>query len=386
MARNGREFEINPDHFTSLIEYVRRVARGEGSTDFSTLYMRAYAVYVLALAGQSDALELIGRFDHLSMPRTGRAWLAATLAIGTGDAKRGIDYLNTMPLAEWREYLPYGVLHSPLRASAVELLTLCEIGDTDFARMDALAAEITAILNQGRYYHLYTTQENAFVITALMRYYDRMAQNFEQCRATIAWEGGAFELQGAKPFNQKLKGAGASFTIANTGPVPIVVAAVAGGVPLQPETEAVSEGITINRTLLNREGAPLIRPPRQGETCIVRLEIITPLERHNVVVSDLLPAGLEIENPRLSGLDAAAFVGSSMSIHPNHLEVRDDRLIAVFDRIAAHVPPKGKLGQVFYYTVNAITPGTFEQPASTIECMYDPRAHGATAPGALTIE
>ena len=98
LVRNDRELTIDKNDFELLQNYVRRLA-----TDYSYdgsgsgLYQRAYAVYVLALGGDRDAINMIPRFDSLSIPQAGRYLLAAALAMSTRDRDRVQLYLNTAP-------------------------------------------------------------------------------------------------------------------------------------------------------------------------------------------------------------------------------------------------------------------------------------------------
>ena len=46
----------------------------------------------------------------------------------------------------------------------------------------------------------------------------------------------------------------------------------------------------------------------------------------NVVMADLLPAGLEIENPRLLTTAPPPWIGRKTH-HPEHMDIRDDRML-----------------------------------------------------------
>ena len=61
-----------------------------------------------------------------------------------------------------------------------------------------------------------------------------------------------------------------------------------------------------------------------------------------VLVNDLLPAGFEIDNPRLvDSADLANFAWLPQT-EAAHLEFRDDRFIAAFDRDAGRRPRRSR--------------------------------------------
>ena len=101
----------------------------------------------------------------------------------------------------------------------------------------------------------------------------------------------------------------------------------------------------------------------------------------HLLLVDRLPAGLEIDNPKL--LDAEATAGlawAKSDVQPIHTEFRDDRFVAAYDRD----PGQSAFFSVAY-TVRAVTPGRYVHPAATIEDMYRPERYGRTAFGTLEV-
>jgi hypothetical protein len=97
---------------------------------------------------------------------------------------------------------------------------------------------------------------------------------------------------------------------------------------------------------------------------VVKLTLTSSVDRLDyVAVSDLLPAGFEIENPRLSEATAYPFVRNA-SI-PDYMDIRDDR-INLYTGFRG-----GKRQHLFYYAVRAVTAGDFVYPPVTAEAMYD---------------
>ena len=103
-----------------------------------------------------------------------------------------------------------------------------------------------------------------------------------------------------------------------------------------------------------------------------------------ILLVDRLPAGFEIENPRLvdSG-DVKTLGWLKTTVEPQHTEFRDDRFVAAFDFFGSS-RRRGRRGDgddgragpassaTVAYIVRAVTPGTFVHPAATVEDMYRP--------------
>jgi uncharacterized protein YfaS (alpha-2-macroglobulin family) len=109
-----------------------------------------------------------------------------------------------------------------------------------------------------------------------------------------------------------------------------------------------------------------------------------------VLVVDRLPAGLEVENPRLidSG-DVKTLAWLKSGRTPNHTEFRDDRVVAAFDFFSDTNGGNGATSEPVTasvaYIVRAVTPGTFVHPAATVEDMYRPERFARTASGTLDV-
>ena len=121
--------------------------------------------------------------------------------------------------------------------------------------------------------------------------------------------------------------------IANTGRSAVQAVVTTVAAPAQP-LPAGGDGFTIARTYYRLDGSEAnVTEVTQNERFVVVLKVT---EQNNwasrVLVNDLLPAGFEIDNPRLvSSADLANFAWLART-EAAHLEFRDDRFIAAFDR------------------------------------------------------
>ena len=377
LVRNGRKIPIDDNNYAILQRYVRGIVDNPSDASPSGYYLRAYAIYVLALGGDPEAANMLERFEGIELPSCARYLLAAALAVASKDMERVQAYLNAAKTYPFDTVMTDGILSSPVRNQAVQLLAMTHMGEKAEA-MRPLAEKLTYWLENGdsRYG---STQEKAMTIAALASYLQAIGATAEGAAAQIDGPEGTKTLAGTQAYRVHLAGPNPRFTVTNTGSSPIYVNAVAAGIPLQPAAEATGNGVTVSRSYYDRQGhavqpADLI----QGESYIVALGIGLQHEVKNFVVSDLLPGGLEVQSPRLSTNYELPDSLSGDRAYPTHLEVRDDRVIAVFARMSP--------GRYTYlYIVDAVTPGDFQQPPLAGECMYDPATYGRSAPGRVVI-
>ena len=139
-----------------------------------------------------------------------------------------------------------------------------------------------------------------------------------------------------------------------------------------------SKGIKIERSYFNLEGQSIT--PNQlnvGDMVLVGLRVNTERRMPDLMVVDLLPAGLELENQNLK--HAAKFTNMMVEGHSIsqwqqrseilHEEYRDDRYVAAIN--------VGWQKEVYvFYLARAVTPGKYQVPAPFAEDMYSPDTYG----------
>jgi uncharacterized protein YfaS (alpha-2-macroglobulin family) len=199
-------------------------------------------------------------------------------------------------------------------------------------------------------------------------------------------------------------------TVTNDGANPVDAVVTVIGAALTPEPP-VSKGFTIERTYYTLDGKQVDLKSASGGTAKVaqneRLVAVVKVDAAEaggrVLLVDRLPAGFEIENPRLvdSG-DVKSLEWLKTNVAPDHSEFRDDRFVAAFNFSNANVPQQNQDAEgtpdgqetvkgpattaTVAYMIRAVTPGTFVHPAATVEDMYRPERYARTAAGKLTVE
>jgi uncharacterized protein YfaS (alpha-2-macroglobulin family) len=137
--------------------------------------------------------------------------------------------------------------------------------------------------------------------------------------------------------------------------------------------------LSIKRTIYTRTGEEYKQAAfKQTDSCVVELEIQCDGNMENIIVADLLPAGFEIENPRLDpdSLPGGKFKGAAQA---SNVDIRDDRLLLAFTKLESGT-------HHFYYAVRAVTRGSYQYPAVRAECMYDPGIASRSGVGAIKVE
>jgi len=383
LVKRDREIPVPEEGYRALQEYVRRIALDWEKMNSSDLYLRAYALYVLASGGDIEALQQISRFDSVKIPRPARYLLAAALAANTQNTDRVALYLSSAPHSPYDTRELGGTLNSDLRAQAVELYALQQI-KADPQEIAVRAERLATSLNSMASLN---TQEAAFAIAALCQYLADSTKNTEQAQATITTPLGEKTIRAGEILREKHEGSGGKYIVANTGNTPLFVMLTVSGMPLKPNLEKVARGINVERSFYTPTGESIkdLSPLglRQGDSYVVDIcvnadQLPQGAGLENVVVTDLLPAGLEIENPRIS-VDAVPGTAFKGAVTPSYLEIRDDRLVLMFNSL-----PKGR--HHYYYVVRSVTPGQYQHPPLVAECMYEPTIKGATAPSSLAVK
>ena len=172
------------------------------------------------------------------------------------------------------------------------------------------------------------------------------------------------------------------FVIRNEGTdmVSAVVTTVAA--PAQP-LSAGGEGFSIERSYYTLDGtAANVSEARQNERYVAVLKVTESNDwPARVLITDLLPAGFEIDNPSLvdsAQLSNFEWIGQ---VEAAHTEFRSDRFVAAFDRSA------GDNREItLAYVVRAVTPGTYDHPAASVEDMYRPQFSARTATGRMEVQ
>jgi len=173
-----------------------------------------------------------------------------------------------------------------------------------------------------------------------------------------------------------------------TSTAPYYVSYEVAGIPLAAPAPDTSQ-IDVRRTWYTTDGKPWDGGTlEEGDTLIVQLNVRAAIDIPDALVTDLLPAGLEIENFNLGDakqwadvvIDGVQLARRDHDADLRHEEFRDDRYVAALklrDRNTTRL----------FYLVRAVSPGTYTVPPPLVEDMYRPdvRGTGFASPETITV-
>jgi uncharacterized protein YfaS (alpha-2-macroglobulin family) len=331
-----------------------------------------YSLYVLALAGRQDAVALnYYKANRPLLTADARFLLACTYALG-GQQKAFQETLPHQFTPENARRELDGSFSSPIRDEALALNALFE-ADPNNPQVASIARQLS---RQVKAEHYMNTQESAFALLALGKIARRARAS--TVTATLSAAG--------KPLG---KFEGKDLTVANVANYQLLLKAIgAGQLYYFWEMEGISAGgrvheedsyLKVRRQFLNRDGRPIAPTGiRQNDLVVVKITLQAADaagEVQNVAITDLLPAGLEIENPRLG--PQREVKGTEVASTPDYLDVRDDR-INLFT--TASTTPK-----TFYYLARAVSKGTFKLGPVSADAMYNAEYHSYNGAGVVRV-
>ena len=350
-----------------------------------------YLHYVLALAGKGQKARIQRLVDQAPARRDGewqeRLYMlqAALWLAGDRRYEKDLRTPDVSPVSDERRNS--WSFYSDRRRRGFMLSTFQDLFGNDPAG-EPLAARVAEALRQPSGW--YTTQELVWGVTGLGKRVGAIARDFKPGR--LVADGRAVEPRPARgrasdrtwalaraseyrslSLHVDDRGAG--------GKLWLVVASE--GVRERSDPRLGGDGLALTRTFRTLDGASF--EPRSRETPLAGLLFVEIAVRNrtgeriqNVALVDRIPAGFEIENPRLGRGNQASWIDADHLWAPDYLDVRDDR-IALFGSLEPNEVRK------VVYAVRAVTAGRFTLPPVEAEAMYDPRIWAREAGGTVTV-
>ncbi|GAB3366556.1 alpha-2-macroglobulin [Lysobacter rhizosphaerae] len=365
---------------------------GYDNRDHLKFAYQAHAGYVLARVNRAPLGTLRALYDNnRKQSLTGLPLVHLGLALSLqGDKSRGAKAIAMgfgMDPKNRPVYLAdYG---TRLRDDALMIALLHERGyaspeyDT---RAVSLGRELDARRSQ-RWFWLSTQEQVALARLgkALMADQKKMVSGQWKVGAETS-DVAATRITG-RVFDHDALARGASFV--PQGQPPLYASLEVAGIPRNaPEPDA--SVVSVARKYYNTDGSEWSGGIlEEGDSLIVQLTIKSSVNMPDALVTDLLPAGLEIENFNLGDakqwagvvVDGIEIADRDEAAEVRHEEYRDDRYVAAL-KLSTYDTAR------LFYLVRAVTPGTYTVPPSLVEDMYRPdmRGVGKASPAMLTVK
>ncbi|MCU7548373.1 MG2 domain-containing protein [Chitinophagaceae bacterium LB-8] len=332
-----------------------------------------YSLYVLALANRSQVSAMnYYKANQQYLALDGKYLLSAAYSV-SGDRRSFTALLPRSFSGEESVQQTGGSFYSATRDESIALNALIEV-DPGNAQIPVMAKHITQRLKTEPYLN---TQERSFAFLALGKLARSDAKSnvtaeIKSNGKTIAkingndWRGGKDLLKSS------------SLEIATKGSGRLYYAWQAEGISRSGAYTEEDNFIKVRRTFFDRYGREITgKTFAQNDLIIVGITLEKAYSNtiENIVITDLLPAGFEIENPRTKELPGMDWIKNASE--PLALDVRDDRIHFFVDARS----PK----QTYYYAVRAVSLGQFKQGPVSADAMYNGEIHSYHGAQSITV-
>ncbi|MBS0286903.1 MAG: alpha-2-macroglobulin family protein [Proteobacteria bacterium] len=327
--------------------------------DADDIAIAAYAHYLLAKEHQGSLGQLRYFTQNHQKEITARhdmAFIAAAFAYYDSPTDAAIWFKKAIQAKEASKENYYAGFGSPLRNSAI-LVTLLSQTTHEHAELIRLTQELVDKSKEAVYL---STQEKAWLINASMALKDaRKKYHLTLDDKTI---------EGVMPqsFDFAINALQKNPVIKNTSLAPVYFALTMHGEPKEVKSLAQAS-FEIKRQVYNLQGENVdLTKLKSGELYIIELKGRRLNDKLNhVLLVDRLPAGIEIDNAKLSQElpEQLAWLGNLT--YTDRIEGRDDHFMAAFN---LWEQSEFKVA----YIARAVSQGNFVYPATFVQAMYQP--------------
>lgn len=376
-------FDINQSSLNKMLSYLQTKLR---TKELVTYYYNgsenkkyaarevAYSLYVLSLAGKPDLASLNYYTNKKDELTTDSKYLLAAAVYLSGNKR---NYTELLPPSFGSQDALSSLssnFSSPIRDRAIALNALVEI-DPQNAQVGKLSKELSDRMNHAPYLN---TQERAWAFLAMGKIAKSNKENNVSAKISAngkrigQTEGNSLLTLIADQIN------GNEVSITTNGKGTLYYFWESQGVAANNTYVQEDNYLIARRTFYNRYGRQITNNEfEQNDLIVVKLSIYTTDNStvNDVVITDILPAGFEIENPRLNDIPGTSWVSDESS--PEYLDVRDDR-------VNMFVTATGKTRN-YYYVVRAVSTGTFNLGPVTADAMYNGEFHSVNGGGKIKI-
>ncbi|WP_051203660.1 alpha-2-macroglobulin family protein [Hugenholtzia roseola] len=367
-------FQVEKEFFDKAYEYLTSQVKSKPSQVYYYFNAKGerfrrsipdkatfYSLYILAQAGKQDYATMNFYKANPTQLATDSKYLLALTYKLLGD---NASYRKLLPAdfnanGDRADNALDGNFYSHIRDQAIVLNMLIE-QDPQNSQVPTLARVLSEQLRSTPFLN---TQEQAFAFLAL----GKLARKANAANITATISVGSEVLANFEGKTLKIDQniAGKELSIKTEGEGSLYYFWEKEGISATGRYVQEDKFLRVRKTFFDRNGKAIsLQNLKQNELIVVKvaIEAIEKLDAvQNVVITDILPAGLEIENPRLTDNYSLKWVEESAS--PDYIDFRDDR-INIFTTARAKT-------QYFYYQARAVTKGKFKMGPISADAMYN---------------
>ncbi len=334
----------------------------------------AYSLYVLALAGKPQISTMnYYKQNNTLLALDSKYLLSAAFALA-GDKSKYKELLPTSFSGETALKESGGSFCSDVRDEGVALAAIMEVepGNTQVGTM---ARHLSREIKNRAYL---STQERAFAFIALGKL-ARQANN-ASVSAVIKVNGkeiGKTDGSTLRLSSKQLGNGNVDVQVAGEGKMYYFWQAE--GIRQDGNVPDEDSYLKVRRRFYQRNGSLITNGEfNQNDLIIVGITLEKSYNGtiENIVVTDMLPAGFEIENSRLKELPDATWIKNES--YPEHTDIRDDR-IHFFTSLSSS-------SKTFYYSVRAVSTGNFVLGPVMADAMYQGEYHSYHGAGKVVVK
>jgi alpha-2-macroglobulin len=376
-------FDVDKGLLETMLSYIN--GRLKNRETISYIYNRdqnkkiapkevVYGLYVLALAGKPNVSVMNYYKSNPALLSLDCKYLLSAAYAQAGDKKSFREFLPLQFAGEVSVAQTGGSFYSDIRDESIALDVLVD-ADPGNAQIPLMAKHVSDKLKE-RYW--FSTQELAFSFLALGKIARQAAGS--TVTADIRVDGRTVgSMNGGAPLRlttQELKGADRQIITHGSGR--LYYFWQAEGISSTGAYKEEDSYLKIRKRFFDRFGRPITGNTfKQNDLVIVQLSLekTYSTDISNIVITDLLPAGFEIENPRTKDIPGMDWVKDAAT--PTALDVRDDRINLFVDM--------DNNRQIYYYAVRAVSPGVYHMGPVSADAMYNGEYHSYNGAGTIKV-
>lgn len=374
-------YEVDKDLLNNLLNYLKAKVKQRNYVTY--FYNRtenkriapkemAYSLFVLSVARKPDISTMnFYKQNQSELALDSRFLLSAAYAIA-GDKQKFREMLPTSFSGEEANAESGNSFASAIRDEGVALYAIME-ADPGNPLIGTMANHLS---NQLKTRNYLSTQERAFAFLCLGKLAKQSAAS--TVIGTVKVDGKT--VGNVNSATLKLHGkqlAGKQLEISTKGEGKLYYYYTSEGIPTGPVKEE-DNFMRVRKTFYNRFGNMITGNSfKNNELIIVGITIENTYSSdiENVVITDLLPAGFEIENHRVKQIPGMDWIKNADNA--DYIDIRDDRINFFIDL------NQGK--KTYYYAVRAVSSGSYKMGPVMADAMYRGDMHSYNGSGTITI-